>query len=521
MKTYEKTELLNRGFAALQEQDHRTAEACCQKLLTADPKLAQAHFLVGLLATEQKNKKIAASAFNTVTKLDPLHGGAWAQLSVILSQLGYTLRAEDALAKAEANCPDSAVIQNLLGNVNTTLGEHAKARDWFVKAVAREPNEAAFAVNLANAQSFVGDTDDAARTLDAVLKKNPETPQAHWILSGLQKATDSKHADQMLALADKYADEPQAAAFLNYGAGKALEDLEDWERAFPAFLRGGTARRKVISFDEAEEERFFTALKSSCKPDWFERKSVVESAAPIFIIGQPRTGTTLVERIISSHAQVGSAGELQQFYLSIRRLSSVQMPGRMGVPLAHAAAELEPTKLGRAYVAATMKHAQADDHFVDKMPTNYLFAPHIARALPHAKIIHLTRNPMDSCFSSFKQLFADAYPHSYSLEEMARHHVRYLDLMDHWRNVLGDRLLDISYEETVAGLETNARRLIAFLGLEWDPACLEFHRQSGSVSTASAVQVRSPVHSRSVGRWRRYEAELQPVSDILSEAGVL
>ena len=159
--------------------------------------------------------------------------------------------------------------------------------------------------------------------------------------------------------------------------------------------------------------------------------------------------------------------------------------------------------------------------FVDKLPPNYLYLPLILKALPKAKIIHLTRNPMDACFASFKQLFADAYPHSYDQAEMARHHARYFHLMALWRERFGDRFFDIAYEETARDLEPNARALIEFLELPWEDACLHFHKQDAAVTTASAVQVREPAHTRSIGRWRRYETQLAPMRQTLEEQGVL
>ena len=158
--------------------------------------------------------------------------------------------------------------------------------------------------------------------------------------------------------------------------------------------------------------------------------------------------------------------------------------------------------------------------FVDKLPPNYLYVPLILKALPNAKIIHLTRNPMDACFSSFKQLFADAYPHSYDQVEMARHHARYYHLMALWRERFPGRFFDISYEETARELEPNARALIEYLELPWEDACLHFHKQDAAVTTASAVQVREPAHTRSIGRWRRYETQLEPMRKALQEQGV-
>jgi hypothetical protein len=159
-------------------------------------------------------------------------------------------------------------------------------------------------------------------------------------------------------------------------------------------------------------------------------------------------------------------------------------------------------------------------HFVDKLPQNYFYIPLILKALPNAKIVHLVRDPMDACFASFKQLFADAYLHSYDQGEMARHHARYRHLMSVWRERFPGRFFDISYEDTARDLEPNARELIDYLELPWEDACLDFHQQEGAVSTASAVQVREPAHTRSIGRWRRYESELQPMVDALRAVGI-
>jgi hypothetical protein len=188
--------------------------------------------------------------------------------------------------------------------------------------------------------------------------------------------------------------------------------------------------------------------------------------------------------------------------------------------LAAAGAGVDSEKLGKAYMLTTTKFRGSLPRFVDKLPPNYLYVPLILRALPNAKVIHLTRNPMDASFASFKQLFADAYPHSYEQAEMARHHVRYYHLMAVWRERFGDRFFDIAYEDTARDVEPNARALIEYLELPWEDACLNFHQQDAAVTTASAVQVRQPAHTRSIGRWRRYEKQLQPMREALLKADV-
>ena len=173
------------------------------------------------------------------------------------------------------------------------------------------------------------------------------------------------------------------------------------------------------------------------------------------------------------------------------------------------------------YLQSTARVRGETPRFVDKLPQNYLLIPLIIKALPNARIVHLTRDPMDACFASYKQLFADAYLHSYDLEEMARHHCRYRRLMDVWKDRFGDRFFDISYEAIVSDLETNARALIRYLDLPWEESCLQFHSLDKAVATASAVQVREPVHTRSIGRWRRYETQLAPMLATLSENGLI
>ncbi len=314
---------------------------------------------------------------------------------------------------------------------------------------------------------------------------------------------------------------PRALAFLNYGLGKELEDLEEWDKAFDAFARGAKARRSTIEFDEQSEIEMYQAFDEVFTAEWLEKNATGhDDPSPIFVVGQPRTGTTLVERIITSHSQVHSAGELRQFGTCVRRLSDYSEPTRYSAKLAEVAAEVDCEKLGKAYMVTTAKFRGSLPRFVDKLPPNYLYLPLILKALPNAKIIHLTRNPMDACFSSFKQLFADAYLHSYDQAEMARHHARYYHLMALWRERFAGRFFDIAYEDTARDVEPNARALIEFLELPWEDACLHFHEQDTAVTTASAVQVRQPAHTRSIGRWRRYDKQLDLMRTTLQEHGV-
>ena len=265
----------------------------------------------------------------------------------------------------------------------------------------------------------------------------------------------------------------------------------------------------------------FEAIKETYTAEWLASAAPgAEDPAPIFVLGQPRTGTTLIERVITSHSQVYSAGELQQFGLAVRRASRHADPKRFSKELFLTAATVNPAEIGHMYLRSTAKLRDKSPFFVDKLPVNYLNIPLILAALPKAKIVHLVRGPMDACFASFKQLFADAYLHSYDQGEMARHHARYRDLMAHFRQEFPGRIIDISYEAAARDLEPNARKLIGALELPWEDACLNFHESTSGVATASSVQVREPAHTRSIGRWRRYETELSPMINELTRLGV-
>jgi Flp pilus assembly protein TadD len=514
--------LLRQGFDALNRGRVQEAGECCRRVLQMKPDLVEGHFLVGLVALEAKDRKTAFQAFGSVTKLKPDHAAAWAQLAKLFMSDGQINRADKALEEASKGDSRDPMVHEILGTTYSRMGEHEFARKFYETANELAPRHPPYMLNLANNLVYRGKTDEAQQLLDELISLQEDTPQAHWTLAGVRKAKDTGHIEQMRSLLGARKHHPRLEAFYYYAIGKELEDLEKWQEAFEAFSRGAAARRQTVEFDERAEIDFFDYLRDNYTKEWVDDgSSGFDADAPIFVLGQPRTGTTLIERIITSHSQVHSAGELQQFGLAIRRLASHKDPRRFSRELFESALELDYEKVGATYMDSTKRIRGDMPRFVDKLPQNYLNLPLILKALPNAKIVHLRRDPMDACFASYKQLFADAYLHSYDLEEMARHHCRYLDLMDTWRERFGDRFFDISYEETVSDLEPNARALIEYLELPWEDQCLDFHKQEQAVSTASAVQVREKVHTRSVGRWKRYEKQLQPMLAVLQQHGAM
>ncbi len=513
--------LLKEGFAALSRNEIEAASNCCQQALKIQADLVPAHFLMGLLGLAANDRKTAFSAFQSVVKLDKDHAPAWAHLAKLYMSEGKVNLADTALRETRRIRPKDPVVLDLIGATLTLMGEHTTARAFFNQVNKSQPGHPPYMQNLANTLVYHGETEAAGEVFTDIIRIQPDSPQAHWGLASSRKAEDDSHIQTMQNMLDSRGGNPRARAFYLYAIGKEYEDLQHWDEAFEAFSAGAAARRSTVEFDEKAEVAMFDYLIEHYTADWLKDSSGGNpDDAPIFVLGQPRTGTTLIERIITAHSQVHSAGELQQFGLALRRLSKYKNPKRFSAELFESALQLEPEKVGGLYLQTSGKMRGTTPRFVDKLPQNYLMIPMILKALPNAKIVHLVRDPMDACFASFKQLFADAYIHSYDQGETARHHARYRKLMQVWRERFPGRFFDISYEETASNLEPNARALLDYLELPWEEACLDFHLQGGAVTTASASQVREPAHTRSIGRWRHYQKQLQPMVHTLREQGL-
>ncbi|MEH6568123.1 MAG: sulfotransferase, partial [Halioglobus sp.] len=473
--------LLKQGFKALSIGDIEVAAENCRKLLEIQPDLVPAHFLTGLTGLAAEDRKTAFSAFQSVVKLDKDHAAAWAHLAKMYMSEGHVNKADAALRETRRIRPQDPIVLDSIGTTLSLMGEHGVAQAFFAQANSSHPQYPPYMQNLANNLVYHGETDRAKDVFNGIISIQADSPQAHWGLASSQKARDTGHIQQMRALLGQRAEDPRAQAFYLYALGKELEDLEQWEEAFEAFNQAALARRSTVEFDETAEIEMFDFLEKNYTQEWSRQTSSGNSdESAIFVLGQPRTGTTLIERIITSHSQVHSAGELQQFGLALRRLGKYNNPKRFSAELFKTALTLEPEKIGGLYLQSSTRMRGDTPRFVDKLPQNYLMIPLILQALPNAKIVHLVRDPMDACFASFKQLFADAYLHSYDQREMARHHARYRKLMQCWRERFPGQFYDISYEETARDVETNARSLLNFLDLPWEDACLDFHTQKSA-----------------------------------------
>ena len=348
--------LLRQGFQALNRGQVQQAGDYCRQVLRMQPDLVEGHFLVGLVALEMNDRRTALSAFGSVTRLQPDHAAAWAQLAKLFVGDGQLNRADAALeAVARAKTRDPMVC-DLVGNMYTRMGEHGIARDWYQRAIAARPDHPPYLLNYANNLVFHGETDAALEVLQKVFAVDDNNPQAHWVFATTRKAKDIEHVEQMRELLASHQQHPRLEAFYHYAIGKELEDLQQWNEAFEAFHRGAAVRRKTVEYDEAAEIEMFEFLERRFTAEWVDDGSKGHDAdAPIFVLGQPRTGTTLVERIITSHSQVHSAGELQQLGLAVRRLGKHTDPRRFSTRLVEAALGLDSARVGAVYMESTRR----------------------------------------------------------------------------------------------------------------------------------------------------------------------
>ncbi|WP_448477779.1 tetratricopeptide repeat-containing sulfotransferase family protein [Pseudoxanthomonas mexicana] len=373
---------------------------------------------------------------------------------------------------------------------------------------------------LGLAAFYQGDEAEAERAWEAALQRNPMMPPVHRLLAKLRRQTPARnHIDRLRATVARMPQGHPEAPWLHYALFKELDDMDDIEGAWQALVQGMEARRRQVAYDAVAEARLFDRLQARSVP---ATGVAVSTTAPtsIFIVGMPRSGTTLLEQILARHPHVQDAGELRDMLCQLRWVCDRVGGPHLDEALCVAAEQADMGLLGRRYLEKTAWRANGRAFFTDKMPANFLLVDHIARALPQARILHMVRDPMEVCFSNLKELFVDAYPHTYDQREMAAHFIRYRGLMRHWHSRHPGRILDISYEDLVRAPEAAARRVLDFCGLAWDPDVLAMGPRTSSVATASAAQVREPIHVRYVGQWRRYAHHLQPMQTALDEAGV-
>jgi len=494
------------------------------QMLAQKPDCAEAFFLLGLIAAEHHNLPKAADVISRAIRLDATQTEYHAQLAKCLVTLNRHREARAAAQTALSLGPTDQLTLETLGVIWSRLGEHTTAVELFRRAVAQDATRADYFYNLGSSLQFSGLFQEARAAYQRCLALDASFYKARSALSQLSRKTaDDNDILTLEAQLERPGLGVDAELHLCHALAKEHEDLGHFQQSFRYLVRGKRRKRATLEYSSADDRQLFDAAREVCSAEVVNGGNGCPSEEAIFIVGMPRTGTTLVERILSSHETVFAAGELTDFSLVLKRISATAGNMVLDPATLRAAAAADAAALGEAYLQSTRPRTGHTAHFIDKMPLNFFYAGLIHRALPNARIICLRRNPLDTCLSNFRQLFATRFPYyryAYDLLDTGRYYAHFDALMAHWRGLMPHHFREVHYENLVANPERETRSLLEFCGLQWDPRCLRFFENPEPVATASSIQVRSPLYGSSVGRWNHYAAELAELIALLAELGI-
>ena len=528
------------------------AEGLYRQVLGQQPNHAAALHFLGLQLHQTGRSEEGLDLIEQSVTLQPGNADFLNNMGTVMRDLGRIAAAVDFFRGAVDIRPDQLAARDNLGSSLKQLGQldaaeeiyrgtigrnpfHVRARvglaetlqeagrldesiALFREALSIRPKDAELLYGLGVAMMEKGKLDEAAGLARQAVAIAPNMAKAWLLLTQVKRQTERDK--ELAGMEAEHAKAPQgslARMQLSFGLGKVNDDLKDYGRAFDYFAEGNAIRRKVINYDPVRTRDEFEAMKAAFDAAFFEkhRSSGISDDTPIFVVGMPRSGTTLVEQIIASHPQVYGAGELNILKTAVGKQFPMSMPGGFPAGIADMP-DKAFAEAGQAYLDMLHSRYPGYRHVTDKMPGNFLLVGFLHMMLPKAKIVHCARDAAATCLSIFKVHFrGDSHRYGYDLGELADFHNLYTDIMAHWHKVLPGVVHDVRYEDFVADQEGQTRALIAHLGLPWDDKVLSFHETDRPVRTASAAQVRQPMYQGSVDLWKRYGDRLKPLLDKL------
>ncbi len=512
--------LSNLGALLLEEDRSDEAETILNQALRLDPNYPEAICNLGGVSLAREKNETALALYQRALQLRPVYVEAQMGLSKSFQALEKLEDAEAAALHALQMDSDNAKAHALLASIYSEIARPEDAETEYNRALKINPKSGDALLGLGHLCMENGQMERAEALFKHALECKTDNLSAHIHLVQVKKVEPDDKSFSALLQQEKQFNtlSDNRKLSLNFALGKCYDDTKDYERAFPHFLNGCKLKRAKFDYNAEATAQQFTDLKNIFSKETITRLhgSGDSSGVPIFVLGMPRSGTTLTEQIIASHPEMYGAGELPDLLRIAHRKTD---PATNSFPdnlryLDHATL----TAWGAEYIAGLKQRAPNAKHITDKMPANFFVVPLIHLMLPNAKIIHVNRNPVDTCLSCFTRLFNRKQEHTYDLAELGRYYADYARLMAQWRKVLpAGAFLDVRYEDIVADQEKQARRLLDYCGLEWNAACLEFHKTKRQIRTASVTQVRQPIYNTSVERWRKYEKFLKPLLDELGD----
>ena len=473
----------------------------------------------------QRNYDNAIENAKKVVELAPEKIRSYLLLARVYISAGKNSRSIPEIEKAASFDPGEASLNDMIGTLYSLCDETEKALVYSRRAVDKEPGSSFYRSNLALIQRMTGDMDGAEANFNQVIKSDPHNYQAYYARADLKTWTEeNNHIAQMKDLLLSGTTNWRGEISLRFAIAKECEDIGRYAEQFRFIKSACDLQRRHTRYDVSDDiEAIGRIIEVYTKDTLAKIDPGNASAEPIFVLGLPRTGTSLVDRIIGNHSKVYSAGELNNFSsVLVKAIQEKSGSAKMKMTeMIDRSVETDVTLLGENYIESTRPKTGHTPHFIDKLPLNYLYCGIIHAALPNAIIVLLERDPLDACFAIYKTMFIGIYPFSYDLKELGNYYLAYRRLADHWQDVLRDALYRVTYEDIVENTEAEVRQLLEYCNLEWESQCIEFHNNPAPATTASAVQVRQPIYQSSVGRWKHYREELEPLINTFQQNGIV
>jgi tetratricopeptide (TPR) repeat protein len=510
---------LVRGMNLQRMGNPREAEKIYRDVLLRDPGNVDALRLLASVAMRAKQWGDAEALLDRALEIAPDFSLGWMDIGLARQEQDKSTEAIAAYKRVIQLEPEKPNGYVSAGTVKAMIGQHDEALELFGKALEIDPANFGALSGMGHILKTVGKQEEAIAHYRKCIKHNPDHGETWWSMANLKtfRFDDSDIEVMQQRVARESLLEEQKANF-HFALGKAFEDKQDFDKAFEHYALGNANRRERESYDPVQTVDLHDQFIEVFSEEFLAERVGTghESNAPIFIVGLPRSGSTLIEQILASHPDVEGTHELPDLG-RVARATGANREDRKVYPRVIPLLEDDEFEvLGEDYLRRTERHRETDlPRFTDKLPNNFVHVGFLRLALPNAKIINAKRHPLDSCLGSFKQLFARGQPFTYDQFELAEFYLEYQRLMDHWHAVLPGAVLDVQYEDVVDDLETQVRRILEYCELPWNDACLRFYETDRAVKTASSEQVRQPIYSSAKHKWRRYEAHLGPMIEVL------
>lgn len=492
-------------------------------LIRADPE--RLYVRLRLSALEQSFGNYRGSHDHALRAAETVRKGRWADLAPVAQRL-LVFGEQDAvhalILQADWNSAEVLRSSAALTQYLWLTGRVEDALRLIDVAQARAPSSHLLSYSRANALRYLGRMEEATGEYERCLQLKPDYASAHWSLAHHARAAfPGRRVDRIRQAQKAYATDAPEQPYLHYALFKEYDNAGEFDAAWRHLQSGAACKRRTTPYNSAREQQGFDALQQLFAGHPIRHEPVPDDSGrvPIFIVGMPRSGTTLLERIIGSHAGVSSGGELTDFNDALSWESNRFLEASISAAAVDRLGTIDFPGVGRRYSQRTEARANGNAFLTDKNPLNFVNAGFIGRALPSARVLCLRRAPMDACFSNLKELFSNqSYGYSYVLDELADHYLRFVRLCELWQQVMPDRFMVVDYEALVSDPQATAARALAFCGIRFDPASIDITRNKAPVATASSSQVRQPINTRGIDAWRPYAAHLAPLRERLGKS---